>query len=63
MIGTRKVDFNEKKERLLERINGKEEFLMDSMLDTHGEFPDLNDAVEGFKKDHKNTKKFFEGKF
>ncbi len=38
---------------MMERLNGKEEFLVDSMYELEGQLPTLSDMESEFKKRHK----------
>lgn len=54
MIGSnRGPDWQTKKVRMMERLNGKEEFLVDSMYELEGQLPTLSDMESEFKKRHK----------
>ncbi len=51
MIGSKRgPDWQTKKERMMERLNGKEEFLVDAMYELEGQLPTLSDMESEFKK-------------
>ncbi len=63
MIGSQRGDdWETKKQRKMERENGREEFLADSMFNLHGEYPTLKDVIDegSHEKVQKAGKKFFE---